>query len=118
MNRAVKIRTLPPPPAPFDQFDPGAYLGGLEFYETETPISEEDRDGLAQFLHLLAFIALQARSTQWAGSVIPRGSLAERAIETHFGHLPNWPALPPTGLPYRQLAGLLMKQYPPRMPKK
>jgi hypothetical protein len=117
MSKAVKIRTLPFPPEPFDEFDPGAYLGSLEFYETDAPITEQDRDGLAQFAHLLAFVALQARSVRWAGSVIPQGSLADRALQTHFGHLPDWPALPPGGLPYRQLAGLLMKHYPPRMPK-
>jgi hypothetical protein len=92
------------PPAPLAEFDPGAYLSGLEFYETDAPLTDEDRNGLAQFAHYLAFLALQAKSSRWATSVIAPGSLAHQALESHFGHLPDWPASPAGGLPYRQLA--------------
>ena len=63
---AVRIRTLVAPTPPLDEFDPGAYLSSLEFYETTDPITDADRDGLAQFVHFLAFIALKARS--WTGA--------------------------------------------------
>jgi hypothetical protein len=118
MANAVKIRKLTAPPMPLGEFDPGAYLSGLEFYETDTPLSDEDRDGLAQFAHLLAFLALQAKSSRWASSVVPQGSSAHRALESHFGHLPDWPGVPKQGLPFRQMVGLLRQHYPPRPPKK
>jgi hypothetical protein len=117
MGNTVKIRALTAPPTPLGDFDPGAYLSGLEFYKTDAPISEVDRDGLAQFVHFLAFLALKAKSSRWASSVIPQGSSASRAIESHFGHLPGWPGVLPGGLPYRQLASFLMHHYPPRPPK-
>jgi hypothetical protein len=116
VGNAVKIRTLTAPPTPLTAFDPGAYLGGLEFYETDTPVSDEGRDGMAQFAHFLAFLALQARSSRWASSVIPHGSDAHRALESHFGHLAGWPRVLEGGLAYRQLAGFLMQHYPPRAP--
>jgi hypothetical protein len=116
MGNAVKIRTLMAPPTSLSEFDPGAYLAELEFYETDAAISDEDRDGLAQFTHLLAFLALQAQSSRWASSVVPEGSLAHRALESHFGHLAAWPGVPPGGLPYRQLVGFLMPHYPPHPP--
>jgi hypothetical protein len=118
MANAVKIRTLTAPPTPLSEFDPGAYLSELEFYETDSPVSDEDRDGLAQFVHFLAFLALQAQSSRWPSSVVPRGSQAHRALESHFGHLAGWPVVAAGGLPYRELAGLLMQHYPPRPPKK
>jgi hypothetical protein len=118
MGKSVKIRTLFPPRTPLDEFDPGAYLSELEFYETDSPITEQDRDELAQFVHLLAFLALQARSSRWASSMIPQGSGAHKALESHFGQLANWPEVPTGGLPYRQLASFLMKVYPPHLPKK
>ena len=117
MGKAVKIRTLTAPPTPLNEFDPGAYLSELEFYEADSPISDEDRDGLAQFAHFLAFLALQAQSSQWAASVVPRGSQAHRALESHFGHLAGWPSVPKGGLSYRQLVGFLMQHYPPRAPE-
>ena len=63
MSRAVKIRKLTPPPMPLEDFDPGAYLGSLEFYETEAAIGEEDRDGLAQIAGL--------SSRQLSGFLLP-----------------------------------------------
>ena len=114
MGSAVKVRTLLAPPAPLAEFDPGAYLSELEFYETNSPISEKDRDGLAQFVHFLAFLALQAQSSRWASSVVPQNGHAHRALELHFGHLAGWPDVPTGGLPYRQLARFLMQHYPPK----
>jgi hypothetical protein len=91
MGNAVKIRTLTAPPTPLTEFDPGAYLSGLEFYETDTPITDEDRDGLAQFAHFLAFLALQAQSSQWASSVVPAGSQAQRTLASRSGsRTANW----------------------------
>ena len=116
MAKAVKIRMLTSPPAPLHEFDPGAYLGGLEFYETDAPISDKDRDALAQFAHFLAFLALQAQSSGWELSVVPQGGSAYRALESHFGHLAGWPGEPEGGLKYRELAGFLMQHYPPRPP--
>lgn len=114
MANGVKIRTLTAPPVPLTEFDPGAYLSELEFYETDSPIAEDDRDGLAQFVHRLAFLALQARSNRWASSVIPQNSPAYQALSSHFGHLPGWPSTSHDGLPYRQLASFLLKHYPPK----
>ena len=58
MTKSVKIRTLIAPEGDLTEFDPGRYLSELEFYETDDPVTEEDRDGLAQFVHYLAFLAL------------------------------------------------------------
>ncbi len=118
MGNAVKIRTLAAPTPPLSEFDPGAYLSELVFYETDVPISDGDRDGLAQFAHFLAFLALRVQSSRWASSVVPQGSQAHRALESHFGHLVDWLGVPTGGLPYRQLAGFLLQHYPPRPPKK
>ena len=114
MANAVKIRTLKAPPTPLTEFDPGAYLSQLEFYETDSPINEEDRNGLAQFAHYLAFLALQAKSSRWKSSMVPHNSHVHHALESHFGHLPGWPGVPIDGLPYKQLASFLMQHYPPR----
>jgi hypothetical protein len=116
MGKAVKIRTLTAPPLPLSEFDPGAYLGALEFDETDDPITDDDRDGLAQFAHFLAFLALQAHSSKWDASVVPHGSLAHRALESHFGDLAGWPRVPKRGLSYRALVGFLMQHYPPHPP--
>jgi hypothetical protein len=116
-RKAVKIRNLLAPKTPLDDFDPGAYLSSLEFYETDSAISESDRDELAQFAHLLAFMAIKSKSTKWPSSVIGQGSSAARALESHFGDLPDWPGVPADGLSYRTLASFLMKHYPPRPPK-
>lgn len=114
MGNAVKIRTLQAPSPPLSEFDPGAYLSSLEFYETDSPASEEDRDGLASLAHYLAYLALKARSSRWQSSVIPQHSHAHRALESHFGHLDGWPEVPSEGLPYRQLVSFLMQHYPPK----
>ena len=116
MRNSVKIRTLTAPQMPLSEFDPGKYLGSLEFYETDNPLTEEDRDGLAQFAHLLAFLALDGKSTRWADSTIRPDTMAYQAFESHFGHLPGWRELASgeNGLPYRQLASFLMRHYPPR----
>ena len=117
-KRSVKIRVLTAPDSDLSSFDPGEYLGSLEFYETSDPISEKDRDELAQFVHLLAFMALRAKSSAWANSVVARDTLAYRALESHFGHLDGWGQLAQNegGLPYRQLAAFLFRHYPPRAP--
>lgn len=116
MAKGVKIRELMSPPLPLTEFDPGAYLSELEFEETDAAITEADRDGLAQFAHFLAFLALQAGSSRWASSAVPTGSSAMRALESHFSHLAGWPDVPEGGLPYRELAGFLLPHYPPRAP--
>jgi hypothetical protein len=116
MAKAVKIRAVMSPPLPLTEFDPGAYLSELEFEETDAAITEADRDGLAQFAHFLAFLALQTGSSRWASSVVPTGSSAMRALESHFGHLAGWPTVPEGGLSYRQLASFLLPHYTPRAP--
>ena len=118
MGNAVKIGTLTAPPAPLATFDPGEYMSGLDFYETDSSISDQDRDDLAQFTHFLAFIALQAKSSKWAASIVPQDSLAYRALDSHFGHLNGWRELSENqGLSFRHLASLLMRCYPPRARK-
>jgi hypothetical protein len=116
-GKSVKIKTLAAPSSPLVEFDPGSYLSGLEFYETQSPISEEDRDALAQFTHFLAFLALQAKSSNWTTSVVTRDSLAYRALESHFHHLNGWNELgDDQAISYRQLASFLMSYYPPHAP--
>ena len=116
---SVKIRTLTAPQTDLSSFDPGVYLGGLDFYETADPISDEDRDGLAQFAHFLAFLALQAESSEWQHSVVSRNTLAFRALESHFEDLEGWNELVEgaEGIPYRALVTFLMQHYPPHAPK-
>jgi hypothetical protein len=87
MAASVKIRTLTAPPPPLTAFGPGEYLSGLEFYETGDPITEGDRDGPAQFAHFPAFLALQGGSGTWAASTVSRGTMAYRALESHFSDL-------------------------------
>ncbi len=120
MGKSVKIRTLAPPAGPLAELDPGEYLSGLEFYETDSPIGEEDRDGLAQLTHFVGFMALQAHSSKWESSIVPRGSLAYKALESHFSHLGGWAELAADarGLNYHQLACFLMQHYPPHPPKR
>ncbi len=116
--RAVKIRVLRAPAVPPADFDPGEHLSGLECYETDDAIGENDRDALAQFVHALAFLALEAKSRKWADSKIPKGTPAYTALESHFGHLDGWIDLAwdPRGLSCVQLAGLLARHYPPHRP--
>ena len=116
---AVRIRTLVAPPPPFNEFDPGAYLSTLEFYETTEPISDADRDGLAQFVHYLAFIALKARSKKWQTATIRHDTDAFLAIQSHFATLDGWQelAVGSADLLYSRLAKFLMPYYPPRAPR-
>jgi hypothetical protein len=118
MGKSVIIRELFAPPLPLSEFDPGAYLSGLEFTETEAPITEEGRDGLAQMVQFLAFLALQAKSSKWAGSTVARGTLACQTLESHFGHLRGWSEMARNeqGLDYRQLAHFLTYHYPAHPP--
>jgi hypothetical protein len=117
MANAVKIRVLTAPPAPLNSFDPGAYLGGLEFYQTDDPITEEDRNGLAQFAHFLAFLALKSKSRKWAAAVVCKESLAFRALQTHFEHLEGWEEIAGADIRYPELADFLMEHYPPQLPE-
>jgi len=120
MGKSVKIRALMAPQTPLATFDPGEYLSELEFYETDSPITEEERDGLAQFAHFLAFLALKAKSSKWAGSLVRPGTLAYSAFESNFSHLKGWDELATGGggLPYQQLASFLMQHYPPHLTKR
>ena len=119
MGRSPRIRELIAPQLPLTAFDPGEYLAGLEFYETNEPITDEDRDGLAQFVHFLAFLALKGQSSKWDAATVRRDTSAYRALESHFGQLEGWEELAAheVGLPYRELAGFLMGHYPPHLPK-
>jgi hypothetical protein len=119
MGKSVKIRTLAAPQTPLSEFDPGEFLSGLEFYETDSKITEEDRDGMAQFAHFLAFLALQGESSKWADSTVGRGTLAYQALESHFCSLVGWQELTENerGINYQQLASFLMGYYPPRSPE-
>ena len=76
MAKSVEIKKLVAPSGGLSVFDPGAYLANLEFYESDNVISEGDRNGLAQFVDFLAFLALKNRSTGWPNSVVPRSSSA------------------------------------------
>ena len=38
--KSLRFPSLTAPPTPLTAFDPGAYLGGLEFYETDAPVSD------------------------------------------------------------------------------
>jgi hypothetical protein len=118
MRNAVKLRILTAPTGSLDSFDPGEHFSSLEFYETDLPITEEDRNGLAQITHLLAYLALRARSSRWDASAIPRDTSAYRALESHFGGLDGWQELTENegAVGYRLLVGFLMPHYPPRLP--
>ena len=120
MSRAVKIRTLPAPSIGSGAFDPGRYLSLLDFYETDEPITEADRDGLAQIVHYLAYLTLESRSPAWDRSFVARESLAHRALDSHFGSIPGWSELPrdERGLQYHGLTAFLMGCYPPRGPRR
>lgn len=113
---AVKIRSLRAPDGDLSSFDPGAYLSALEFYETAEPVTEDERDGLAQLAPLLAYFALEGKSDRFGASVIGRETTAYQALEAHFGHLPGWKALSPhadEGLEYGKLVRFLWSYYPP-----
>ena len=116
--KAVKIRTLLAPSGDLAELDPGEYLCSLEFYPTEEPVDEAERDGLAQLVHFVGYLALQARSPAFATAVVPTDSLAHAALQSYFGHLEGWADLStePAGLTYRALASFLMGYYPPRLP--
>jgi hypothetical protein len=116
--KAVKIRTLLAPTGDLAEFDPGEYLCGLEFYPTEEPVDDAERNGLAQLVHFVGYLALQARSPAFATAVVATDSLAHAALQTYFGHLEGWNELPrePAGLTYRALASFLMTHYPPHLP--
>ena len=118
MSKAVKIRTLTAPGGDLSQFDPGVYLSGLEFYETSDEITETDRNGLAQILHFLAFLATNAQSRRWSGSVVAHGTSAYEALASHFGDLPEWHdlAVPGENLAYSEMVRFLLPHYPPRTP--
>lgn len=118
MNHSIKIKSLQAPDSDLTKFDPGAYLAELEFYETDEPITDQDRDGLAQFIHFLAFLALKSQSDRWRASVVPYGSSAFLAIGSHFSHLPGWDAVSRgnENIFYSDLASFLMSHIPPRLP--
>jgi len=117
-SHSVKIRLLVAPEPPLTAFDPGEYLSSLEFYETTDTITEMDRDGLAQLVHYLAFLALSSKSDKWEASLVRHGTLAYKALSSHFGHLDAWHAVAnnPEGVHYRALASFLLPCYPPRRP--
>jgi hypothetical protein len=114
----VKIRAIVPPQPPLSEFDPGDYLSGLDFYETDEPISEKDRGEFAQFIHFLAFLALRSGSARWDSSTIARDSTAFQAVRAHFDALPGWGELvgDETDLEYPRLANFLLERYPPAFP--
>ena len=115
MTNSVKIRKLVAPEGDLTEFDPGRYLSELEFYETDEAITDEDRDGLAQFVHYLAFLALSKKSTGWPDSMIETKSTAFAAIQSHFGKMVGWEKIATEdGIPYRFLASFLMTAYPPQ----
>ena len=111
---SVKIRKLIPPEGDLSRLDPGGYICDLEFYETSDNITEEDREGLAELLHYLAYIALTNKSEKWASSTISKNTSAYLAIEHHFGSLDGWGNLiEDNGINYKKLVSLLMPIYPP-----
>jgi hypothetical protein len=118
MPGVVKIRELTAPSGDLGAFDPGRYLCSLDFYATAEPVDDAERDGLAQLVHFVAFLALQAHSPAFATAVVPQDSFAHAALESYFGHLEGWTDLPrdAKGLPYRALASFLMAYYPPHLP--
>jgi len=90
MNKTVKIRTLVAPGGNLSEFDPGAYLSRLEFYQTSDELTEDDRHGMAQILHFLAFLAENAQSRYRNSSVVALGTSAYDALRSHFGDLAGW----------------------------
>jgi hypothetical protein len=113
---SVRFRVLPAPPSDLSGFDPGTYVSELDVVETENALTEADRDGLAQFLHYVAYLALSAGSSAWPGATIPVDSSIYRALATHFGHLRAWEGIPiiEGRISYRALVSFLMPEYPPR----
>jgi hypothetical protein len=117
--KSVKIRTLSPPLGDLSVFDPGEYLASLEFYETPDVITGSDRDDLAQFVQLLAYMALQAKSTRWAASGVRRETSAFNALESHFGGLEGWSEIVDAeGVGYGSLARFIFGHYPPHPPRR
>jgi hypothetical protein len=117
MPKSVKIIQLFAPPDDLSQFDPGEFFSKLEFQETEADITEEDRNGIAQLAHFMAFLALESRSSKWDQSVVAKDSQAMAVLETHFGEIPGWPKTTKRGLSFRKLASFLMPLYPPKDPE-
>ena len=119
MSSSVRFRALPAPPSDLSDFDPGTYVAGLDVYDTGLVLTEPDRDGLAQFVHYVAFLALQARSSAWPGSTIPVDSSICRALVTHFAHLGGWNEIPIVdgAISFRAVVTCLMSTYPPHPPR-
>ena len=117
MRKAVKIKTLTSPSGELSSFDPGRYLSGLDFYETDDAVTASDREAMAQLVHLLAHLSLKNRSDRWPSSTVTADSAAFRALNSHFSHLDGWDKLATAdGILYRSLASFLIKPYPPRRP--
>jgi hypothetical protein len=113
---SIKIKEVLPPSGELREFDPGAYIGEMEFYEIDAPITEEDRQGSAELLHIAAYIALKNSSAKWASSAIMSSTSAHSAVVSHFSHLPGFgQLLSPDGIHYKSLVSFLMALYPPRV---
>ena len=114
-QKAVRIKDLRTPTLEQQDFDPGRYFSNLTFYEAETPLIEQDIDGLAQFLHLLGYMALSTRSSAWQQSTVEKSGSAYQALRTHFGQRPWWASLDSDkpSISYRALIVYLMDDYPP-----
>ena len=116
---STKIKTLRTPQGNLESFDPGRYLGSLEFYESAETVTEADRDVLAQFVHLLAFAALRGGSIYWEASTVDVQTSAFSALQSHYGHLSGWMEIvEEEGIAYRSLASFLLVHYPPHKPGK
>lgn len=114
-SRAMKIRELRVPDLSDAAFDPGLYFSSLDFYDDAAPLTSDDKDGMAQFIHLLGYMALSSGSEAWNTSSIPKNGPAYLALRSHFGSQPWWPKLEGESarLSYRQLVVHLMDDYPP-----
>ena len=112
--KAMKIRELRAPPAD-RPFDPAQYLTGLDFYESDDPLTEADRIGLANIVHYLAFLSLRHGDSQYNAALIPHASSAFAALESCYQHLDGWDELPNDAgaLPYSHLVPFLLHYYPP-----
>ena len=113
--KSVKIKNVYAPEGNLLEFDPGFYISQLEFYETEEPITESDRESFANFLHYLAYLALSSGSTNWANSTIQNDSTATLAITSHFAQLDGFKLLEnDEGINYKSLVSFLMGYYKPK----
>lgn len=112
--KSVKIKTVLAPDGDLSVFDPGSYISQLEFYETDEEILESDKEGLADFLHFLAYLALSNKSINWEHSVVPSGCTAYKAISSHFSSLNGWDEIDSdSGINYKSLVSFLMPYYKP-----